>query len=59
MRIVAISTAAATVLVSTGAAFALDSIVTMTPSMSPTPYGRKSGTFAALAIGIRRLRIAC
>jgi hypothetical protein len=48
MRIVAISTAAATVLISTGAAFALDSIVTMTPSMSPDAIWKKVGDFCRI-----------
>ena len=49
MRIVAISTAAATVLISTGAAFALDSSVTMTSSISPDSLWKKIGDFCGIA----------
>jgi hypothetical protein len=45
VRIVAISTAAATVLISTGAAFALDSSVTVTSSTSPDALWKKVGDF--------------
>jgi hypothetical protein len=48
MRIAAISTAAATVLISTGAAFALDSSVTMTSSMSPDALWKKVGEFCGI-----------
>jgi hypothetical protein len=45
---VAISTAAATVLISTGAAFALDYSVTMTSSMSPDALWKKVGDFCGI-----------
>jgi len=48
VRIVAISTAAATVLISTGAAFALDSSVTVTSSMSPDALWKKVGDFCRI-----------
>ena len=48
MRIAAISTAAATVLISTGVAFALDSSVTMTSSMSPDALWKKVGDFCGI-----------
>jgi hypothetical protein len=48
VRIVAISTAAATVLISTGAAFALDSSMTMTSSMSPDALWKKVGDFCRI-----------
>ena len=48
MRIVAISTAAATVLIPTGAAFALDCSVTVTSSMSPAALWKKVGDFCGI-----------
>ncbi len=48
MRIAAISAAAATVLISTGIAFALDSSVTMTSSMSPDALWKKVGDFCGI-----------
>jgi Polyketide cyclase / dehydrase and lipid transport len=48
MRIVAISTAAATVLIPTGAAFALDCSVTVTSSMSPAALWKKVGDFCCI-----------
>ncbi len=49
MRIAKISVAAAAFLVSTGAAFALDSSVTMTSSMSPEALWKKIGDFCGIA----------
>ena len=49
MRIATISAAAATLLVSTGVAFALDSSVTMTSSMSPDALWKKIGDFCGIA----------
>ena len=49
MRIATISAAAATLLVSTGVAFALDSSVTMTSSMSPDALWKKVGDFCGIA----------
>jgi hypothetical protein len=49
MRIATISAAAATVLISTGAAFALDSSVTMTSSMSPDALWKKVGDFCGIS----------
>jgi hypothetical protein len=48
MRIFAISTPAATVLISTGATFALDSSVTVTSSMSPDTLWKKVGDFCRI-----------
>ena len=48
MRIAAISAAAATVLISTGIAFALNSSVTMTSSMSPDALWKKVGDFCGI-----------
>jgi hypothetical protein len=48
VRMVTISTAAATVLISTGAAFALDSSVTVTSSMSPDALWKKVGDFCRI-----------
>jgi Polyketide cyclase / dehydrase and lipid transport len=48
VRIVAISTAAATVLIPTGAAFALDSNVTVTSPMSPDALWKKVGDFCGV-----------
>lgn len=49
MRIATISAAAATLLISTGAAFALDSSVTMTSSMSPDALWKKIGDFCGIS----------
>ena len=49
MRIATISAAAATLLISTGVAFALDSSVTMTSSMSPDALWKKIGDFCGIA----------
>jgi hypothetical protein len=49
MRIATISAAAATLLVSTGVAFALDSSVTMTSSMSPDALWKKVGDFCGIS----------
>ena len=49
MRIATISVAAATLLISTGVAFALDSSVTMTSSMSPDALWKKIGDFCGIA----------
>jgi hypothetical protein len=49
MRIANISVAAATVLISIGPAFALDSSVTMTSSMSPEALWKKIGDFCGIA----------
>jgi hypothetical protein len=49
MRIATISAAAATLLISTGVAFALDSSVTMTSSMSPDALWKKVGDFCGIA----------
>src|SRR3974390_1202207 len=49
MRIAKISAAATTFLASTGAAFALDSSVTMTSSMSPDALGKKIGDFCGIS----------
>ena len=49
MRITKISVAAAAFLVSTGAALALDSSVTMTSSMSPEALWKKIGDFCGIA----------
>ena len=59
IRVATISAAAATVLISTGIAFALDSSVTMTSSMSPDALWKKVGDFCASVIGTRRSRNAC
>lgn len=48
MRIATISAAAATLLISSGAAFALDSGVTMTSSMSPDALWKKVGDFCGI-----------
>jgi len=48
MRIATISTAAAAFLISAGAAFALDSSVTMTSSMSPDALWKKIGDFCGI-----------
>jgi hypothetical protein len=48
MRIVAIATAVAAVLLSAGAAFALDSNVTMTSSVSPDALWKKIGNFCGI-----------
>jgi hypothetical protein len=48
MRIATISAAAATLLISTGVAFALDSSVTMTSSMSPDALWKKVGDFCGI-----------
>jgi hypothetical protein len=48
MRIATISAAAATLLISTGVAFALDSSVTMTSSMSPDALWKKIGDFCGI-----------
>ena len=48
MRIATISAAAATLLISTGSAFALDSSVTMTSSMSPDALWKKVGDFCGI-----------
>jgi Polyketide cyclase / dehydrase and lipid transport len=48
IRIATIYAAAATVLISTGMAFALDSSVTMTSSMSPDALWRKVGDFCGI-----------
>ena len=48
MRIATISTAAAAFLISAGAAFALDSSVTMTSSMSPDALWKKVGDFCGI-----------
>ena len=48
MRIATISAAAATLLVSTGVAFALDSSVTMTSSMPPDALWKKIGDFCGI-----------
>lgn len=49
MRIAGISVAAATFLISAGSAFALDSSVTMTSSMSPDALWKKIGGFCGIA----------
>jgi hypothetical protein len=49
MRIAMISAAVTTLLISTGAAFALDSSVTMTSSMSPDALWKKVGDFCGIA----------
>jgi hypothetical protein len=49
MRIATISAAAATLIISTGAAFALDSSVTMTSSMSPDALWKKVGDFCGIS----------
>jgi hypothetical protein len=49
MRIVKISVAAAAFLMSVGAAFALESSVTMTSSMSPDALWKKIGDFCGIA----------
>jgi hypothetical protein len=49
MRIAKISVAAAAVLISIGPAFALDSSVTMTSSMSPEALWKKIGDFCGIA----------
>jgi Polyketide cyclase / dehydrase and lipid transport len=48
MRIAAISVAAATLLISTGVAFALDSSVTMTSPASPDALWKKIGGFCGI-----------
>jgi hypothetical protein len=48
MRIATISVAAATLLISTGVAFALDSSVTMTSSASPDALWKKIGGFCGI-----------
>ncbi len=48
MRLVAICSAAATVLISSTAAFAVDSSVTMTSSMSPDALWKKIGAFCGI-----------
>jgi hypothetical protein len=48
MRIAMISVAAATLLISTGVAFALDSSVTMTSSASPDALWKKIGGFCGI-----------
>jgi hypothetical protein len=48
MRIATLSAAAATLLISTGVAFALDSSVTMTSSMSPDTLWKKIGGFCGI-----------
>jgi hypothetical protein len=48
MRIATISTAAVAFLISAGAAFALDSSVTMTSSMSPDALWKKIGDFCGI-----------
>lgn len=48
MRIATISAAAATLLISTGAAFALDSSVTMTSSSAPDALWKKVGDFCGI-----------
>jgi hypothetical protein len=48
MRIAMISVAAAILLISTGGAFALDSSVTMTSSMSPDALWKKIGDFCGI-----------
>jgi hypothetical protein len=49
MRIATISAAVTTLLISTGAAFALDSSVTMTSSMSPDALWKKVGDFCGIS----------
>jgi len=49
MRIATISAAVTTLLISTGAAFALDSSVTMTSSMSPDALWKKIGDFCGIS----------
>ena len=49
MRIATISAAAATLLISTGVAFALDFSVTMTSSMSPDALWKKVGDFCGIS----------
>lgn len=49
MRIAKISVAAAAFLISTGAAFALESSLTMTSSMSPEALWKKIGDFCGIA----------
>ena len=49
MRIATISAAAATLLISTGVAFALNSSVTMTSSMSPDALWKKIGDFCGIS----------
>src|SRR5271155_1191584 len=49
MRIAKISVAAATFLASAGEAFAVDSSVTMTSSMSPDALWKKIGDFCGIA----------
>jgi hypothetical protein len=49
MRVIKISVAAATFLMSSGAAFALESSVTMTSSMSPEALWKKIGDFCGIA----------
>jgi hypothetical protein len=49
MRIAKISVAAAALLMSAGAAFALDSSLTMTSSMSPDALWKKIGDFCGIA----------
>lgn len=48
MRVTTISAATATLLISTGMAFALDSSVTMTSSMSPDAVWKKVGDFCGI-----------
>jgi polyketide cyclase/dehydrase/lipid transport protein len=49
MRIATISAAAATLLISAGSAFAVDSSVTMTSSLSPDALWKKIGDFCGIA----------
>ena len=59
MRIATISAAVTTLLISTGAAFALDSSVTMTSSLSPDALWKKDRRFLRhllLASGVSEVR---